>query len=71
LFYAIYTTKQQLAIFSTKQLVCIKSGLQIEQVCMLAGNSKCSKLALLTLRGSLQLYKIKDAQALDSCVLEV
>ncbi len=71
MFYAVYTTKQQLAIFSTKLTQCIKSGLQLENVCLLTGNSKCQKLALLTLKGQVQLYKVRDIQALDSCVLEV
>ena len=46
----------------------IKSGLLIEGVASLA--SCASRLAVLNTRGQLQIYRVKDVQALDSCVME-
>ena len=79
MFYALYTTRSLLNIYSSRSTQVIKQGLTLDGVCMLA-SSDCNsaemssqgygKLCTLTLKGMVQMYKIKDVQSLESCVLE-
>lgn len=69
-FYALYTTRGQLLIFNSRTTQLIKSGLLLPNVCMLAGFATSMKLLTLTMRGLLQVYRVKAQMALDSCALD-
>ena len=69
MFYALYTTQSQLHIFSSRSTQAIKQGLTLDGVCMVSGNDCQSdqiqslgngRLCVITLKGNVQVYKIKD-----------
>ena len=92
LFYALYTTKSQLSLYSARSMQVIKDRLQLDNVCMLAstdgkeeesGPQPHSQMALMmqapqvqgrictiSLKGVVSLFKVKDEQSLQSCMLE-
>lgn len=81
LFYALYTTKSQLSIYSSRSTQVIKDRLQLDNVCMLAStDGKVSDssmaeqaaegmLCTISQKGSVSLFKVKDEQSLQSCML--
>ena len=72
LFYAMYTTKSQLSIYSSRSTAVIKDRLQLDNVCMLASTdgskvmdmmqSKAydGRLCTISLKGIVSLFKVKD-----------
>ena len=48
----------------------IKNGLQLESVCMMAGDASSSRLCTLNVKGIVSLFKVKEVMSMDSCVLE-
>ena len=50
-FFAIYTNKQLLHVFSSATIELIKRGILIEGVCMIQENLNLNQLALLTFKG--------------------
>lgn len=63
------TTDNKLNIYSTRSTQLIKAGLILDGICMMASNGECSLLCTLSMKSVVQLFKVKDVQALDSCVL--
>jgi hypothetical protein len=57
-FFAIYTNKQLLHIFSSSTTQLIRRGILVEGVCMIQSNQNLNKLALLTIKGQVIIYKI-------------
>lgn len=72
-FFAIYTNKQLLHIFSSSTTELIKRGILIEGGCMIESNQKLNKIALLTLKGQIYIYKVTnpDFPSIDSVQLEM
>jgi len=68
-FYAVMTTDNKLNIYSTRSTQLIKAGLILDGICMMASNGECSLLCTLSMKGVVSLFRVKDVQALDSCVL--
>jgi len=66
-FFALYTNKQLLHVFSSSTTELIKRGILIEGVCMVSSNSSNNRIALLTLKGVVHLYEIvnPDIQSID------
>ena len=50
-FFAIYTNKQLLHVFSSSTTELIKRGILVEGVCMIESNQSLNEIALLTLKG--------------------
>lgn len=69
-FYAVYTTTSTLNIFSSVSTQLIKNGLALEGICFMASNGTAGKLATVSIKGNVSLFKVKDVQSLDSCVLQ-
>lgn len=71
-FFAIYTNKQQLHIFSSTTTELIKKGVVVEGVCMIESNQNNNTIALLTLKGNILVYKVinPDYPTIDSIRLE-
>lgn len=72
-FFAIYTNKQLLHLFSSSTTQLIKRGILVEGVCMIQSNQNINKLALLTIKGQIYIYKIynPDSPSSDSVKLEM
>lgn len=60
-FFAIYTNKQLLHIFSSSTVQLIKRGILIEGVCMIQHNQNLRKLVLLTFKGQILVYDVIDS----------
>lgn len=71
-FFALYTNKQQLHVFSSTTVELIKKGVVLEGVCMIESNQKLNLMALLTLRGKIFVYKVvnPDYPSIDSLRLQ-
>lgn len=50
-FFALYTNKQQLHIFSSTTVELVKKGIVLEGACMIESNQDLNQIVLLTLRG--------------------
>ena len=59
-FFAIYTNKQLLHLFSSSTTQLIRRGILVEGVCMIQANQNLNKLALLTIKGQIYIYKISN-----------
>ena len=82
LFYALYTTKSQLSIYSSRSTQVIKDRLQLDNVCMLAStdgkvsesdmsdHQAVGRLCTISQKGIVSLFRVKDEQSLQSCMLE-
>jgi len=57
-FFAVYTNRQNLHIFSATSCELLKKGLFIEGICMMVANEKTNQLALLSIRGAILVYQI-------------
>jgi len=57
-FFALYTNKQLLHVFSSSTTELIKRGILLEGVCMISSNSNNNRIALLTLKGMVHLYEV-------------
>ena len=71
LFYALYTTKSQLSIYSSRSTQVIKDRLQLDNVCMLASSDgknidamsqlgSVGRLCTISTKGIVSLFRIKD-----------
>ena len=68
-FYAVITTENKLNVYSTRSTQLIKAGLILDGICLLTSNGLCSMLCTVSLKCIVQLFRVKDVQSLDSCVL--
>ena len=57
-FFAIYSNKQQLHVFSSSTTELIKKGVVIEGVCMMAHDEAQNLIGLLTLKGTILVYRV-------------
>jgi hypothetical protein len=66
-FFALYTNKQLLHVFSSNTTELIKRGILLEGVCMITSNQE--RIALLTLKGIVHVYEVvnPNIQSID-CV---
>lgn len=57
-FFAMYTNKQQLHVFSstTTELIC--KGLIVQGGCMIESNETLNQILILTLKGTIQVYQV-------------
>jgi hypothetical protein len=70
--------RSQLFIFNSRSTLMIKSGLSIEGVCFLDVSEECMSFAVLTLKGHLHVYRVKNlgdalfksASLIDACERE-
>ena len=69
-FFSIYTNEGQLLIYSASTWKTIKGGLIIEGVCFLDSNEEASSLAIVTLKGQITFYRVKnpDYPTMDSLI---
>ena len=68
-FFAIYTNKQLLHIFSSSTTELIKRGILIEGVCMIESNQESNRISLLTLKGQLIVYDVVNPDVISiDCV---
>lgn len=67
-FFAIYTNKQLLHVFSSTTTELIKRGILIEGVCMIDTNADRNEIVLLALKGRIIVYRIQnpDYPSIDS-----
>ena len=67
-FFALYTNKQLLHVFSSSTTELLKRGIIVEGVCMIESNSAKNLLALLTLKGKIIIYEVinPDYPSIDS-----
>ena len=79
LFYALYTTKNQMSIYSSRSTQVIKDRLQLDNVVMLASTdgrsgdlsrAPTARLCSISQRGHVSLFRVKDEQSMQSCMLE-
>lgn len=59
-FYALYTNKQQLHIFSSSTTEVIKRGILLEGVCMIQTNQSLRQLAMLTMKGNIYVFEVNN-----------
>ena len=59
-FYALYTNKQQLHIFSSSTTEVIKRGILLEGVCMIQTNQSLRQLAMLTMKGGIYVFEVNN-----------
>lgn len=66
-FFALYTNKQLLHVFSSSTTELIKRGILLEGVCMISSNTSNNRIALLTLKGVVHIYEVvnPDIQSID------
>lgn len=71
-FFALYTNKQQLHIFSSTTVELVKKGIVLEGVCMIESNQDLNQIVVLTLRGNVIVYKVlnPDFPSIDSVRVE-
>lgn len=65
-FFALYTNKQQLHIFSSTTVELVKKGIVLEGACMIESNQDINEIVLLTLRGQIYVYKVQNPDFLSS-----
>jgi ABC-type uncharacterized transport system permease subunit len=67
-FFALYTNKQLLHVFSSSTTELLKRGIIVEGVCMIESNSNMNLLAMLTLKGKIIVYEVinPDYPSIDS-----
>lgn len=70
-FFAIYTNKQQLHIFSSTTTELIKRGIVIQGVCMITQCQSQNLIGVLTMKGGVQVYKVVNPEypSIDSVQL--
>jgi hypothetical protein len=61
-YFALYTNKQLLHVFSSSTTEVIKRGILIEGVCMMDSNHHNDTIALLTLKGTVIVYQVKSPE---------
>jgi hypothetical protein len=68
-FFALYTNRQNLHLFSSSTTELIKRGILLEGVCMITSNATNNRIAMVTLKGLLHVYQVvnPDIQSMD-CV---
>lgn len=55
-FFAFYTNKQLLHVFSSSTTELIKRGILLEGVCMIESNQSINRIILLTIKGMIYVY---------------
>lgn len=73
-----YAPRSQLYVFNARTSMMIKNGLFIEGACFIDANEECMSFAILTLKGSLQVYTVcnlgeallSSTSLLDACRLD-
>lgn len=73
-----YAPRSQLYVYNSRTSMMIKNGLFIEGACFIDANEECMSFAILTLKGSLQVYKVcnlgeallSSTSLIDACRLD-
>lgn len=63
------TTENKLNIYSTRSTQLIKAGLILDGICVLASNGACGHMCTISMKSVVSLFRVKDVQSLESCVL--
>jgi len=65
----VITTENKLNIYSTRSTQLIKAGLILDGICVLASNGACGHMCTISMKSVVSLFRVKDVQSLESCVL--